>query len=71
VIFPEYSETLLQSIQRIALHFMGHVGQIVLIRRALGNPGPTFVGGVSLIGRDKIKQKWNTWWSDSKQDFKI
>ncbi|MHA1965797.1 MAG: DinB family protein [Candidatus Thorarchaeota archaeon] len=71
VIFPEYGETLLQSIQRIAFHFMGHVGQIVLIRRALGNPGPTFVGGISPVGRDKIKQKWNTWWSDNKEDFKI
>jgi hypothetical protein len=71
VIFPEYEETLLQSIQRISLHFMGHVGQIILIRRALGNPGPTFVGGISSIGREKIKQNWNEWWSENKNDFEM
>lgn len=69
VIFPEYGEDLLRSIQRIAMHYMGHVGQIVLIRRALGNPGPTFVGGVSSIGRSKIKEKWNAWWSENRDTF--
>jgi len=69
IIFPEYGENLLQSVQRIALHYMGHVGQIVLIRRVLGNPGPTFVGGISSIGRSKIKQKWQTWWSEHRESF--
>lgn len=69
VIFPEYGENLLQSILRIALHYMGHVGQIVLIRRAQGSPGSTFVGGVSSIGRSKIKEKWNAWWSQNRQTF--
>ncbi|MFW9975477.1 MAG: hypothetical protein ACFFDQ_09450, partial [Candidatus Thorarchaeota archaeon] len=68
-IFPEYEENLLQSIQRIAFHYMGHVGQIVLIRRALGNPGPTFVGGISSIGREKIREKWNAWWKENKETF--
>ncbi|KXH74470.1 MAG: hypothetical protein AM326_09885 [Candidatus Thorarchaeota archaeon SMTZ-45] len=69
VIFPEYGENLLQSIQRIGLHYMGHVGQIVLIRRALGNPGATFVGGISSIGRSKIREKWDKWWSENRNDF--
>ncbi|MBY8998073.1 MAG: DinB family protein [Candidatus Thorarchaeota archaeon] len=71
VIFPEYNETLLQSIQRIALHFMGHTGQIVLLRRALGKPGPSFVGGVQESGRKKIRQEWEAWWYAKKANFKI
>ena len=71
VIFPEYGETLLQSVHRIALHFMGHVGQITLLRKSLGNPGPSFVGGISPFGREKIIQKWNEWWSDVNNDFGI
>ena len=53
VIFPKIDETLLQSIERIAFHYMGHMGQIVLLRRALGNPGPSFVGGSHESGRKK------------------
>ncbi|MFW9786109.1 MAG: DinB family protein [Candidatus Thorarchaeota archaeon] len=71
IIFPDLDETLLQSIQRIALHYTGHMGQIVLLRRALGNPGPTFVGGIHEPGRQKMKQEWKNWWSKSKSDFKI
>jgi hypothetical protein len=71
VIFPDYGENLLQSIQRIALHYMGHMGQIVLIRRALGNPGPSFVGGVQESGRNKMRQEWEKWWSDNKDNFNI
>jgi len=71
VIFPDYGENLLQSIQRIALHYMGHMGQIVLIRRALGNPGPSFVGGVQEIGRKKMRQEWEKWWSANKENFNI
>ena len=71
VIFPEYGETLLQSIQRVSLHFMGHMGQIVLLRRILGNPGPTFVGGIQTSSRKKMKKEWEKWWIDNKENFKI
>lgn len=69
IIFPENGDNLLQSIQRIALHYMGHVGQIVLIRQALGNPGPTFVGGISAISRSESKENWHSWWSEKKPLF--
>lgn len=57
VIFPDFGMTLEMSVQRIALHYMGHVGQIVLIRRALGNPGKSFVGGVVHSERERMPQK--------------
>ena len=69
VIFTEIDETLLQSIERIAFHFMGHMGQIVLLRRALGNPGPSFVGGAHESGRNKMRDEWRAWWSDNKGNF--
>jgi hypothetical protein len=71
VIFPEINETLLNSIQRIALHYMGHVGQMVLLRRALGNPGPSFVGGAKKSSREKMRQDWMSWWSENKDDYEI
>ena len=69
VIFPKIDETLLQSIERIAFHYMGHMGQIVLIRSALGNPGPSFVGGAHESGRKKMREEWRAWWSDNKENF--
>ena len=71
VIFPEINETLMTSIQRIALHYLGHVGQIVLLRRALGNPGYSFVGGSIPSERDRMKQEWGSWWSESKRNFGV
>lgn len=69
VIFPEIEETLEKSIQRISLHFLGHVGQIVLIRRSLGNPGSSFVGGSHPDSRRKMREEWTSWWSKSKSGF--
>ncbi len=71
VLFPEINETLQESLQRIALHYLGHVGQIVLIRRALGNPGPTFVGGIQEPDYNRMKGEWNSWWSESKESFEV
>ncbi len=71
VIFTEINETLLHSIERIAFHYMGHMGQIVLLRRALGNPGPSFVGGTHPSSRQRMRSEWNSWWSDTKSEFKI
>jgi hypothetical protein len=70
VIFPEINETLLHSIERIAFHYMGHMGQIVLLRHALGNPGPSFVGGAKESSRKKMRDEWNSWWSENKGNFK-
>jgi len=71
IIFPEINETLLQSIERISLHYMGHMGQIVLLRRALDNPGPTFVGGAKASSRNRLRHEWESWWADNKGDFRI
>ena len=69
VLFPEINETLEESLQRIALHYLGHVGQIVLIRRALGNPGPTFVGGIQEPDYIRMLDAWISWWNESKGGF--
>ena len=71
VIFPKIGETLLQSIERISFHYMGHMGQIVLLRHALNNPGPSFVGGAQEAGRQRMREEWNSWWTSNKTDFKI
>ncbi|MHA1388152.1 MAG: DinB family protein, partial [Candidatus Thorarchaeota archaeon] len=69
VIFPEIEETLGRSIQRISLHFLGHVGQIVMIRRSLGNPGSSFVGGSHPNSRKRMREEWDAWWKRSKSSF--
>ena len=71
VMFPEIQETLSKSVQRMALHYLGHVGQIVLIRRALGNPGFSFVGGVQENDRKRMFEDWNNWWKESRESFGI
>jgi hypothetical protein len=71
VISPKFGETLLHGIERIAFHYMGHMGQIVLLRRALGNPGPSFVGGAKKSGRKKMREEWDSWWVENREAFKI
>ncbi len=68
--FPgEPGEDLFQTILRVSLHFMGHTGQIVLIRQALGNPGPSFVSGVKRESRERIMADWHDWWNSSRESF--
>ena len=62
-------ESVMQAIQRVALHYMGHMGQIVLIRRAIGNPGFGFVAGMSKENREKRIAQWMKWWEENKEDF--
>ena len=62
-------ESLLELIQRVSLHYMGHMGQILVIRKALGNPGGGFVSGVDKEQRDKIVNNWKTWWEENKSKF--
>jgi hypothetical protein len=69
--FPgESGEDLIQTILRVSLHFMGHAGQIVLIRQALGNPGPSFVSGVTEQARKHLMPEWHDWWRSTKEMFK-
>ena len=62
-------ENLYQNIQRISLHYMGHTGQIVMVRRALEGPNWSYVGGISKELRKKYKNSWIDWWEKSKNDF--
>ena len=68
---PQPEESLLQMLYRVAFHYMGHMGQIVMIRRALGNPGSSFVDGVTKPRRDSILKRWHDWWSSDKEAFNI
>jgi hypothetical protein len=68
--FPgESSEDLLETFLRVSLHFMGHAGQIVLIRQAIGNPGPSFVSGAEKEARERILADWHDWWKSAREDF--
>lgn len=75
VIFKDFAaqpvESLLQTLNKVALHFMGHMGQIVMIRQALGNPGSSFVDGTTKPRRDLVITEWNQWWLESKEGFDI
>ena len=62
-------ESGMQAIQRVALHYMGHMGQIILIRRSIGNPGFGFVAGMSKENREKRIAQWMKWWEENKEDF--
>jgi hypothetical protein len=62
------SEDLLETFLRVSLHFMGHAGQIVLIRQALGNPGPSFVSGAKKEARARILADWHDWWKSARED---
>lgn len=68
---PQPEESLLQMLYRVAFHYMGHMGQIVMIRRTLGNPGRSFVDGVTKPRRDSILKRWHEWWSSNKDAFNI
>jgi len=63
------AENLFQNIQRISLHYMGHTGQIVMIRIALEGPNWSYVGGISKELRKKYKNSWLKWWEENKSDY--
>ena len=50
--FENNTETIAESIQRISLHFLGHVGEIYQIRRFLSKGG-TFVMGINKQNRER------------------
>ncbi|MFX1514458.1 MAG: DinB family protein [Promethearchaeota archaeon] len=61
-------ETVSELIQRISLHFLGHTGQIYLIKRELGKGG-FFVTGVKKKNREASRIKWLDWWNDKKGNY--
>ncbi len=64
-------ESLLQTLHRMAFHYLGHMGQIVMLRRLLGTPGPSFVDGVTQSGREGILKEWAEWWEKHDLEFDI
>ncbi|MHA2029801.1 MAG: DUF1572 family protein [Candidatus Kariarchaeaceae archaeon] len=65
-------EKLINIIQRISLHYMGHLGQISIIRKFLGNEidGPySFVKAMSKPTRRKLKNEWLEWWSENSTSY--
>lgn len=66
---PENNEKLYEKMQRITLHFMGHAGQIVLLRRMFDDPYWSFIGGVSEESRKKLRKEWIEWWEENKSSF--
>ncbi|MFW9922856.1 MAG: DinB family protein [Candidatus Thorarchaeota archaeon] len=62
-------EPLYSSIQRVALHIMGHMGQIIMIRRLLGNPGKSFVAGIDREQRRKNFINLENWWKENKSKY--
>jgi len=67
--YEENGEPLYQLIQRITLHYMGHAGQIVLLRRQLDDPFWSFVGGVNKKQREKLLISWKKWWKENSNSY--
>ncbi len=65
-------EILNKRIQRIALHYLGHTGQVVLIRKMLGrgiSGAYSFVKAMSIPTREKIRKEWYEWWNENNENF--
>jgi len=62
-------ESIMKATQRVALHISGHMGQIILLRRLIGDKGGVFVGGMSNEQRVSLKEKWLKWWEENKEKF--
>ena len=62
------TETVGELIQRVALHLLGHTGQIYWIKKELGKGGH-FVTGVKKKQREDSRKKWLTWWNKSKEEY--
>ena len=63
-------ESVLTNVQRMALHFMGHMGQIRVIRRMLNNKARGyFVTGIDPTYRKQVKHRFIDWWDANKAKF--
>lgn len=64
------AETIYELLQRVSLHFLGHTGQIYLIKKELGKGG-YFVTGVRKKGREESRKKWLKWWNANREKFEV
>jgi uncharacterized damage-inducible protein DinB len=62
------TETVCELLQRISLHFLGHTGQIYLVKKELGKGG-YFVTGVKKKQRSDSRKKWLKWWKENKEKY--
>ncbi|MHA2206297.1 MAG: DinB family protein [Candidatus Thorarchaeota archaeon] len=62
------TETVSELLQRISLHFLGHTGQIYLVKKELGKGG-YFVTGVKKKQRVDSRLKWQKWWNENKESY--
>ncbi|MBY9001297.1 MAG: hypothetical protein KGD64_10305 [Candidatus Heimdallarchaeota archaeon] len=65
-------EILYKRIERMALHYLGHTGQIVLIRKMLGRGiagSYAFDKAMSKPTRMKIRKEWIDLWNANKESF--
>ena len=69
---PEHNEnnteTVSELLQRVSLHFLGHTGQIIWIKKHLGKGG-AFVMGIKKKQRDDSRIKWQQWWNENKEKY--
>jgi hypothetical protein len=63
-------ETIFELLQRVSLHFLGHTGQIFIIKKELGRGG-YFVTGVRRKGREDSRKKWMKWWRDNSKKYDV
>ncbi|MHA1532129.1 MAG: DinB family protein [Candidatus Heimdallarchaeota archaeon] len=69
---PEHNENntelVSELLQRVSLHFLGHTGQIIWIKKHLGKRG-AFVMGIKKKQRDDSRIKWLQWWNENKEKY--
>lgn len=65
-------EKLYKIIQRVSLHYCGHMGQISFIRRIMDDTiegGYTFIKAMSDPTRKQLRKEWNEWWQNLRNDL--
>ena len=65
-------EKLVNILQRISLHFAGHMGQICYIRKILANEvegSYTFIKAMSMPTRKKLRKEWFEWWEHNQKNL--
>jgi len=47
------------------------MGQIILIRRVLENPGRAFVTELSIADTNSRGEDWDAWWATARDSFQV
>lgn len=65
-------EKLYKILERLSLHFCGHLGQISFIRSILNNKiegSYSFIKAMSEPTRRKLTKEWNNWWEKNRTNI--